>query len=477
MAVDMAEEGPQPRVLVVDDSPTQRLLISAQLRGWGYKVTQAGDGMAALETLSQQPHDIVLSDWMMPGLDGPTLCSAIRERTADRYVYLVLLTSRGRPDDVSAGLNAGADDFLSKPFAAAELSARLAAGARVIAMERRLAAQKKATEKALAKLDALYRAVDADLQAAAVLQREQLPPPSAEINGFNIATYCRFHGHVGGDHIGFFPIGEQGVGIFSIDVAGHGVASALLAIRLAQFMSGTAPDENIAIELGQDGQPRPRPPEEVIADLNARCHVSLNHDIYFTMAYGVIDRLSGRVCLSQAGHSPAARLARDGSVRFSEIGAGPPVGLLDDAVFTSGTFTLEPGERLILYTDGVTEAGVQPIHCGAGAPEHETAPEKDVVLTLEGASNGAEATLTAAPPSTCTDPAPAMLDQGPDGGLEVAPLLGTDGFAKILKECASETTHDLLPAVVARLTGEPYCAALDDDLSALVIEWPGRARL
>ncbi|MEM7498832.1 MAG: SpoIIE family protein phosphatase [Pseudomonadota bacterium] len=406
------------RILVVDDSATQRLLLSAHLKGWGFEVSEAANGDEALEALRSDLPDLVLTDWMMPGLDGPGLCRAIRSLPGDAYIYILLLTSRTGSSAVSDGLASGADDFLMKPVNPVELKARLASGTRVVAMERRLLQQKRETEAALSELQKLYRAFEADLAAAAALQRAQLPPAHAEVNGCEIGTFCRFAGHVGGDHVGFFPIGEDAIGLFSIDVSGHGVAASLLAIRLAQYFAPRDPENNIALTRWPDGTLGARPPREVLAELNERCHTSLEHDIYFTMAYAIVELESGRVELCQAGHSPAAILSPDGTVRFCEAGGGPPVGLFDGAQFESGELKLHPGERLILYSDGIVEAQA------AGHPER---------------------------------------------------MLGAEGFRALLRPLGEEPVTALLPRLSAAIEDYAGENGLDDDVSALVFELRGAA--
>ncbi|MEM9762068.1 MAG: SpoIIE family protein phosphatase [Pseudomonadota bacterium] len=409
------------RILVVDDSATQRIALSAHLKRWGFTVLEAQNGIQALEVLDTSHVDMVLTDWMMPELDGPSLCRAIRERPGDGFIYIVLLTSRTGSAAVSDGLDAGADDFLMKPVNAVELKARLTAGTRIVSMERRLAGQKQATEAALKELQKLYDAVEVDLAAAAVLQRDQLPPADAVVNGCRIATLCRFASHVGGDHVGFFEIGEDKVGLYSIDVAGHGVAAALLAVRLAQYFAPPDPSSNIALQSGPNGVLSALPLDVVMTELNRRCRASMEHDIYFTMAYAVVELSSGAVQICQAGHSPAAVLAPSGDVRFEEVGAGPPVGLFDLSEYSVGTFTLAPGERLILYSDGITEA--------------ETGVENE-------AEDGAEG----------------------DG------MLGTCGFARLLRGLKHEPVAGLLPKLADTLQAATGGRGPDDDVSAVLFE-------
>jgi two-component system, cell cycle response regulator len=121
------------RVLVADDEAVSRHLLARLLTGWGYEPVLAASGDEAW-TLLQQPDrpDLALLDWSMPGLEGPEVCRRLRAEERDGYVYTVLVTSRARREDLVEAIGAGADDFVGKPFDAAELQARLAAGRRIV---------------------------------------------------------------------------------------------------------------------------------------------------------------------------------------------------------------------------------------------------------------------------------------------------------------------------------------------------------
>ena len=126
------------RVLVVDDSRAQRTAVRLQLARWGYHVTEAGSGAAALALCRAQKFEIILSDWVMPEMDGLEFCRQFRALAKDRYGYFVLLTSKSEKTDVADGLESGADDFLTKPFNGDELRARLRAGERILQMQEEL---------------------------------------------------------------------------------------------------------------------------------------------------------------------------------------------------------------------------------------------------------------------------------------------------------------------------------------------------
>lgn len=125
------------QVLIVDDDEIARELLRHTLEQAGYEVSSASDGREALDLIRSGLYRLVVSDWEMPGMSGIELCRRIRERHLSSYVYIILVTARHDPDDVVSGLDAGADDFVSKPFNPAELCVRLRAGERLLALETR----------------------------------------------------------------------------------------------------------------------------------------------------------------------------------------------------------------------------------------------------------------------------------------------------------------------------------------------------
>jgi diguanylate cyclase (GGDEF)-like protein len=127
------------RVLIAEDDPVSRRIVEANLRHWKYEVVTAADGNEALAALSSDsPPRLALLDWMMPGKDGPQVCREFRAQAPGRYTYIILLTGRSAKGDVVEGLEAGADDYVIKPFDAIELKARLLAGSRIIELQDQL---------------------------------------------------------------------------------------------------------------------------------------------------------------------------------------------------------------------------------------------------------------------------------------------------------------------------------------------------
>jgi diguanylate cyclase (GGDEF)-like protein len=133
----MSAQGTQPRrILIADDDPVSRRLLQSFLKKWGYEVVAAADGEDALRILeSENSPTLAILDWMMPGKDGLQVCASVRDRPGRAYVYILLLTARTKKDDLLQGLESGADDYLTKPFHAAELRARLQVGQRILELQ------------------------------------------------------------------------------------------------------------------------------------------------------------------------------------------------------------------------------------------------------------------------------------------------------------------------------------------------------
>ena len=202
-----AEPGGPTRVLVVDDDPVHSRQLQAMLSRWGCQVLTAGNGVEALRLLADcGPVQLVVADWMMPEMDGLELCRKIRSDFNDPYVYIILVTARDHRDDIVAGLDAGADDYLAKPIHHGELRARVRAGQRIVDLQSRLlAAQERlrveATHDALTGLWN-RRAILANLERE--LLRAGRQGSSTAVALIDLDHFKRVndtHGHLVGDEV------------------------------------------------------------------------------------------------------------------------------------------------------------------------------------------------------------------------------------------------------------------------------------
>jgi sigma-B regulation protein RsbU (phosphoserine phosphatase) len=353
-----AMSGSINRVLVVDDSRLQRRILVASLKKWGFNVLEAESGEQAMEICLADPPDLILSDWMMPGMNGIDFCRAFRKQSTDNYSYFILLTSKSEKNEVAEGLDAGADDFLTKPVSSDELRARISAGERILRMQRELSEKNRIVSETLGELQRVYDAIDKDLIQARKIQESLVPELSKKFGSSTVSLLLKPCGHIGGDLVGMFCPGVNRIGFYSVDVSGHGITSAMMTARLGGYLSSTYFDQNVGMEKRFNRFYALRPPEEVASLLNARLIADTGIEEYFTMAYCTVDLRSGVLKMVQAGHPHPLLLRKDGSAEFIGKG-GVPVGLVPDIGYSQEELILEKGDRLLLYSDGFTEARLE----------------------------------------------------------------------------------------------------------------------
>lgn len=349
-----AEVSVVERVLVVDDSRAQRRILSTFLRRWNYEVLEAGSGDEALALCQTTKIDLIVSDWMMPGMNGLEFCQRFRELSRDHYGYFILLTSKSEKGEVAHGLDIGADDFLTKPVASSELRARIRAGERILQMEHQLTEKNRLVSEAFTEISSLYEALDRDLMEARQLQQSLVRERFRDFGSAKVSLLLKPSGHVGGDLVGFVPISEDQVCLYSIDVSGHGVASAMMTARLASYLSGSSPEQNIALTRDSEGNVQARPPSEVAFRFNQLIMEEMETELYFTLVLGHANLKTGKIVLTQCGHPHPAHQKADGSVEFTGDG-GLPIGLIANAEWEDHHVQLEAGDRLLLVSDGITE--------------------------------------------------------------------------------------------------------------------------
>lgn len=342
-----SKTSPKRRVLVVDDSRFQRRILKAILAGWGYDVVEASSGAEALELIKDDLPDLVISDWMMPGMTGLEFCRLFRKISQDRYAYFILLTSKSKKAEIAYGLDSGADDFVTKPVDKNELRARITAGERILHMQHELGGT-------LSELRTMYNSLQRDLKEAKKLQQSLMRDKHKTHPYGDVSLMLRSSGHVGGDLVGFFDGGENRLGLYAIDVSGHGVSSALMTARLAGYLSATAPDQNVALRRKPDGGYAPLPPSEVVATLNDLILNEMETEHYFTFMLCMVERYTGKVTICQAGHPHPVVQRANGNIEQTGTG-GFPVGLLAGVGFSEFEVVLNKGDRLLIVSDGVTE--------------------------------------------------------------------------------------------------------------------------
>jgi sigma-B regulation protein RsbU (phosphoserine phosphatase) len=336
------------RVLIADDDPISRHLLQRTLTQWGYEVTMAQDGAEAWRLFEQRDFPLVISDWVMPGLDGLELVRRIRSCPRPGYVFIFLLTAKSRKGDVIEGLAAGADDFVTKPFDRDELHMRLRGGERVLRLEQELLERNRVLSERNAEMEL-------DLRMACEVQQALLPqgypsfPASAPPEGSALRFCDRYrpNGAVGGDFFDVLALSDTRAGLFICDVMGHGVRAALVTAMVRALLEGMRGTEDPGLFLSEMNR-------ELLAILGQG-----NIPVFLSAFYGVMDTRTGVICYANAGHPSPLQFHRSskefGQLRMASNMPGPPLGVRDQASYVSTDAALNPGDVLILYTDGVYE--------------------------------------------------------------------------------------------------------------------------
>ncbi len=331
------------RILVVDDLPMFRNLIGTLLSRWGHEVILAEDSRQAWEYLKRDPIPMVVTDWIMPRMDGLQLCRRIRSSPLADDTYVILVTARGTKTDLVEGLKAGADDFVGKPLNQDELRARLRAGERIMRLRADLMEQNRRLEYA-------YSEIRGDLEAAARVQRALLPEDSTGFETIHLHWLFHLAAFVAGDIFNYFPMGDDQMAFYQLDVSGHGVRSALLSVSVSKFLAA----DTCRTVMGLPEVPLEQRVADLMTALNRHFQDETADMLYFTMVFGVYDRTQEQIVYCQAGH-PHPRLLLPGRP-LEHLGRGGfPVGMLPDAEYEGRRIEFPPGARLVLVSDGVLE--------------------------------------------------------------------------------------------------------------------------
>lgn len=357
------------KVLLVDDSFSERMLIKAHLQSDGYQVVEAENGKEALEILEKESFNLVISDWLMPVVNGIELCRGVRGIPGMEGTYFIILTGRSTHDDLIEAFEAGADDFLAKPVNKNELRVRLGAGLRVCRLRSEITSQ--------------LQLIQEDVKAAALLQQQMLPPPHKTFNGVEVASHFQPAIDLGGDMLNYAELNEGVVAFYVLDVCGHGAAAAMLSFAVADTLN------QMLKQLSVDDY---KHPHKLLEQLNHRFLDVSHSGRYFTIALGILDTNSWEISVSQAAHPAALRIYKS---TISEIDSGGlPVGAFTKSKYESAQALMRPGETILLYTDGLTECH---------SPENEEYGESRLFAELTDLSPGSVSDVVHSLAKTCTD--------------------------------------------------------------------------
>jgi len=317
----------QKLILIVDDTPTNIGAISGALKDL-YKTKIATNGQKALALAgAEEKPDLILLDILMPEMDGYEVCTRLKADPATRDIPVIFLTGQTGAEDETRGFEVGAVDYVHKPFSPAVVKARVRSHIQLREAREQLAAQ--------------LLALNNELEMARQIQLSILPHDLPQLPGLEIATRYVPMTSVAGDFYDFIRIDQKHLGILMADVSGHGLPSALIASMLQVALTAQAGHAS--------------DPAKVLSGLNRALCGKFTQN-FVTAAYVYVDLEHNLMRYSGAGHPPVMQLRFSTGKTSKILENGLVLGIFDEAAYEALEVPLEPGDRQVLYTDGILEA-------------------------------------------------------------------------------------------------------------------------
>jgi serine phosphatase RsbU (regulator of sigma subunit) len=336
------------KILIADDDDVSRLILASALKKLGYEVVAAENGLKALEAFRKDDFPVLISDWLMPGMDGPALCREVRKVPRENYTYIVLLTSLDGKANYLVAMDAGADDFMTKPFDSEQLKGRIQVAERIIGLQRRVA-------EGARELREKNEQMEEDLKMAGELQMALLPQdfptmPRGVLPAESAISFSSFYypmGAVSGDFFTVNRLSDTTVAVFIADVMGHGIRAALITAMVSALV------EKFSAAAAN--------PAAMLTKMNRSLFTILKHvegALFVTGFYLVVDTARSRILFANAAHPDPLLLHRlRGNLESisAKGNGGPPLGLLDDAQYQNCECPVAEDDFIMLFTDGLFE--------------------------------------------------------------------------------------------------------------------------
>jgi len=313
-------------VLVVDDATANLQVVHSLLKD-DFKIRVATSGAKALALVKDKPQpDLILLDVAMPEMDGYEVCAILKATPESRDIPVIFLTGKTETDDETKGFEAGAVDYIHKPFSPAVVKARVHTHLVLREAREQLARQ--------------LLSINNELEMAREIQLSILPHDIPKILGLEIAARYLPMTSVAGDFYDFIIADEKHLGILVADVSGHGLPAALIASMLKAALSAQSAH---ACDPGR-----------VLSGLNqSLCGKFQRH--FATGAYVFMNMEKKFMSYAAAGHPPLLLWRTSTGIASEVLENGLPLGLLPEATYSAVDVPVEPGDKVILYTDGIPE--------------------------------------------------------------------------------------------------------------------------
>jgi phosphoserine phosphatase RsbU/P len=321
-------------ILIVDDEVRITDILNLYLKKEGYQTLTAGDGLEALSVMQENVPDLIISDLMMPNMDGIEFCKEVKTRSEFTNPYFIMLTAKATVDSKVEGLKIGADDYITKPFNVKELVARVNSAMRIKAL------QNEVVEKNV-ELERYKAAMENELQLAARFQESLIPPDGNISPGIRLTSIYQPTIHIGGDIFDVRNAGDGQIVFFVADVTGHGIVaaviSAMIKLSFIQAAADTSSPSAIAEKINRD-------------------IVSTTSEEHFASVFlGSLTPDGSALSFVRAGHPAPYLCQHDGQI-LPLAPKGFLLGIDPTAQFPQQTVSLSPRDRIFMFTDGISEA-------------------------------------------------------------------------------------------------------------------------
>ena len=315
------------KILVVDDSRLDRSIVKNVLSKLNMMIIEAYDGLHGLEMFKQDQFDLVLVDIVMPNLDGFEFIQRVKDLLKDRFIPIILMTGSEDLNSKIKGLSIGADDYLLKPINEQELKAR------VLSLLRLKKAHTELYEKNLIIMN--------ELEVAKSLQQRIIPKDFSDIDYPVISGRYLPIEDVGGDFFDYYRLSRERIGILIADVTGHGIPAALVMTMSKMIFSIYSSQYHSTSKL--------------LSKVNSQMRGVLLDSQYVTAFYLIFNPADSTLLFTNAGHNRVLlyRARNDNIIALDTDGLF--VGIKDDTYYEEKSIKIETGDRLFLYTDGISE--------------------------------------------------------------------------------------------------------------------------
>ena len=326
------------RILIVEDNPDGMEIMRARLDALGYEVITAYDGQEGLAVALERLPDLILLDVMMPKMDGYQVCKALKAVENTKDIPVIFVTALNEVKDEARGFKLGAADFITKPISPPILHARVKTH---LALKRNY----EALQEAYSIIEAQKSRMQDELEVGRRIQMNMLPgefPPFPHRKEISLFASLNPAFEVGGDLYDYFLIDDNRLCFCIGDVSGKGVPAAL-------FMAAT---QTLLESKGRDATST----ASIVNHINAQLVRKNEAFMFVTLFLAILDLATGEMNYTNAGHNPPCLLRQGRTPEVLHKTHGPPVGNLDGMQWQEDSMNLHPGDILLLYTDGVTEA-------------------------------------------------------------------------------------------------------------------------